>query len=268
MLLAFDEFVLDTRAFELTFRGEPRTLRKRPLDLLIYLVLHRDRVVTKHELLSKVWEGVRVTENALVQAIGSLRAALGSCGERAIESVRGRGYRFMLPVVPIEATFGAGTVIRIAAHDGEPLGTFRGLLRAYATLRPQARVHGLPLTIGAAAATTKEAMITLVLELFASIEEKPAILLIDHVERADLESLLLFVALAGRPRGILSIRATCTWADVPSDGAVASLLRLGMSGGAIHSSQDCAGAAAANGREVIREPSHVAHRPEPLRVVG
>ena len=99
MVHTFDDFVLDTSLFELRFRSEPRPLQPKPLDLLSYLVEHRDRVVLKSELLERLWPGVNVTHNALVQAIACVREALADARSPAISSVRGRGYRFVLPVV-------------------------------------------------------------------------------------------------------------------------------------------------------------------------
>lgn len=97
MRYAFDDFVLDTDSFELTCRGERRVLQKRPLDLLVHLVTHRHRVVTKEELVTAVW-GARVTDNAIAQAVSCVRAALGPGGNDAVRTIHGRGYRFVLLV--------------------------------------------------------------------------------------------------------------------------------------------------------------------------
>lgn len=97
MRYAFDDFVLDTDSFELIYRGEPRALQKRPLDLLVHLVTHRHRVVTKEELVTAVW-GARVTDNAIAQAVSCVRAALEPHGNDAVRTIHGRGYRFTLVV--------------------------------------------------------------------------------------------------------------------------------------------------------------------------
>jgi hypothetical protein len=67
--------------------------------LLIYLVEHRRRVVLRSELVEHVWQGLVVTENAVSQAVTTLRRILErEGGPAAIATIRGRGYRFLPPV--------------------------------------------------------------------------------------------------------------------------------------------------------------------------
>ena len=67
-----------------------------PLDLLLYLVENRDRVVGKEELLDSLWPGVIVTESSLQRAVSLARAALQQGGLReAIRNYARRGYRFL-----------------------------------------------------------------------------------------------------------------------------------------------------------------------------
>jgi DNA-binding winged helix-turn-helix (wHTH) protein len=99
MLFAFADFQLDTDLYELRHQGAVRAIQPRSLDLLIFLIAHRDRVVTKTELLTHVWRGVRVTDNAVAQSIASLRESLGEAGPSLIINVRSRGYRFNAHVV-------------------------------------------------------------------------------------------------------------------------------------------------------------------------
>jgi DNA-binding winged helix-turn-helix (wHTH) protein len=105
----FSEFELDCDALELRRGRVPVPIRPKPLRLLIYLVTHRDRVVSKRELLDQVWRGVRVSDDALTSALRDLRRALGE-GEglhRMVVTVRARGYRFAastgeeLPAAPL-----------------------------------------------------------------------------------------------------------------------------------------------------------------------
>src|SRR5205823_3542327 len=67
------------------------------LQILILLLQRREQLVTKQELLSEIWSGVAVTENALTRAIAQLRKTLGDDAEapRYIETVPTRGYRFI-----------------------------------------------------------------------------------------------------------------------------------------------------------------------------
>ncbi|MBS0556915.1 MAG: winged helix-turn-helix domain-containing protein [Proteobacteria bacterium] len=77
--------------------GASLALTTKAVDVLIYLIEHRDRVVDKDELLGAVWSGRVVEENNLTQAISSLRRAFGvGAGEhRFIRTFPNRGYRFV-----------------------------------------------------------------------------------------------------------------------------------------------------------------------------
>src|SRR5690349_6359293 len=77
--------------------GHPVHIEPKALQILIELLDHRDRLVTKQELLGEVWSGVAVTENALTRAIAQLRKRLGDNAEapRRVETIPTRGYRFI-----------------------------------------------------------------------------------------------------------------------------------------------------------------------------
>jgi TolB-like protein/Flp pilus assembly protein TadD len=71
------------------------------MDVLAYLAAHRERVVSKEELIAAVWGGTFVEEGALSQAVFSLRKALGDDARqpRYIQTLPKRGYRLLAPVV-------------------------------------------------------------------------------------------------------------------------------------------------------------------------
>ena len=75
-------------------------LEPKAFDVLVRLIEHRDRLVTKDELLDAVWTGTFVTPNVLTRAVAQIRKALGdeSQNARYIETVAKRGYRFIAPV--------------------------------------------------------------------------------------------------------------------------------------------------------------------------
>ena len=100
VILEFDEFEIDTNRFELRYRGEPRHLEPQVFDVLRYLVEHRDRVVSKEELLDNVWGDRFVSESALTSRVKAARQAVGDTGrsQRVISTAHGRGYRFVAPV--------------------------------------------------------------------------------------------------------------------------------------------------------------------------
>lgn len=97
MILLFDAFELDARKAELRCAGAPVALEPQVFALLMLLADNRDRLVTKDEIIEKVWDGRIISESALTSRIKSLRAALGDDGEaqRVIRTIRGRGYRFV-----------------------------------------------------------------------------------------------------------------------------------------------------------------------------
>jgi len=81
--------------------GVPLSLEPKAVDVLLYLVDHRDRLVTKDELLDHVWKDTFVTPNVLTRIVAQLRKALGDDAResRIIETFSKRGYRFIAPLV-------------------------------------------------------------------------------------------------------------------------------------------------------------------------
>ena len=96
----FDDSVLDTTRYELSRGGELVHVEPQVFDVLAHLVEHRDRVVAKAELLDTVWGHQFVSESALTTRIKQARQALGDSGrhQRIVQTVHGRGYRFVAPV--------------------------------------------------------------------------------------------------------------------------------------------------------------------------
>lgn len=85
---------LDERALELRVHGARVELPKKPLEVLMYFLRHAGEVVGKDQLLAAVWPGRIVSETALTNAIGKLRAALADEQQTLIKAVYGYGYRF------------------------------------------------------------------------------------------------------------------------------------------------------------------------------
>jgi DNA-binding winged helix-turn-helix (wHTH) protein/tetratricopeptide (TPR) repeat protein len=97
VIVRFAEFELDESLYTLRRDGEAVDVQPKALDLLLYLIRNRDRVVSKDELLDRVWSGVTVNEESLSRAVHAARTALGDDGERQriIRTVRRRGFRFV-----------------------------------------------------------------------------------------------------------------------------------------------------------------------------
>ncbi len=85
-------------ADERAWLGEaPLALTPKAFAVLRYLALHRDRLVTKDELLREVWPDAAVSDSSLTTAIREIRRALGDGPSRPtfIQTVHRRGYRFV-----------------------------------------------------------------------------------------------------------------------------------------------------------------------------
>lgn len=97
MLYCFDNFQLDTDSFELRHDGTPVFLEPKVLALIALLVENRDRLVSKDELIEKIWDGRIVSDSAISGRIKKARKALHDSGEsqRLIRTVHRKGYRFV-----------------------------------------------------------------------------------------------------------------------------------------------------------------------------
>jgi predicted ATPase/DNA-binding winged helix-turn-helix (wHTH) protein len=91
--LRFGQFELRPAQRCLLLGGKPVRLGARAFDLLLTLVEHRDRLVTKRELLDLAWPGLVVEEANVQVQISAIRKALGP---DSIATIPGRGYRFVL----------------------------------------------------------------------------------------------------------------------------------------------------------------------------
>ena len=81
MIYAFGACTLDTDRHELRRAGMVCPLEPHAVDILTYLLQHRDRVVTKHELLEQLWPDRFVGEGILAQRLMTIRKAIGDSGQ-------------------------------------------------------------------------------------------------------------------------------------------------------------------------------------------
>lgn len=95
----FRPFRLDLVSRQLFHQSKPLRLPSRTFDILKLLIESRGQVVTKEELIRRVWLDQFVTEINLTVRISALRKALGeNARNRFIETVPGYGYRFVARV--------------------------------------------------------------------------------------------------------------------------------------------------------------------------
>jgi len=100
MLYRFDNFELDTAKAELRAGGAPHPVEPQVFALLALLVENRERLVSRDEILDKIWDGRVVSDAALSSRIKSARQALGDDGQaqRFIRTIHGQGFRFVADV--------------------------------------------------------------------------------------------------------------------------------------------------------------------------
>jgi TolB-like protein/DNA-binding winged helix-turn-helix (wHTH) protein/Flp pilus assembly protein TadD len=100
--LRFGDFELNLAAYELRRAGRTVRLERLPMDLLLMLVARRGDLVTRAEIVDRLWgKGVFVdVETGVHTAIRKIRQALRDSAEAPtfIETVPGKGYRFVAPV--------------------------------------------------------------------------------------------------------------------------------------------------------------------------
>jgi DNA-binding winged helix-turn-helix (wHTH) protein/tetratricopeptide (TPR) repeat protein len=104
MIYSFGEFELDEERWELKKRGSAVEVPPKVMQTLSFLLRHRERVVSKDELVAELWPNVSVTEASLMKAIRIARLVLGDDGDAQnfIKTVRGRGYRFVAEAEQVE----------------------------------------------------------------------------------------------------------------------------------------------------------------------
>ena len=98
---------LDLGRYELRRMGRPVKLEKKPMELLIFLVGRREQLVTRKDIVTKLWRSDLFidTETNINNVVRKIRTALGddSAKPRFLETVVGKGYRFIGPVRVIDA---------------------------------------------------------------------------------------------------------------------------------------------------------------------
>ena len=120
-MIRFGDIDVDVDRREIRRAGSVVHLEPQAFDLLIVLIDHRDRVLTKNELLDGVWGHRFVSDANLTTRVKEIRRAVGDDGrqQHTIRNVRGRGYRFAADVEVVDARPPAPTPVGLIGRDPE-----------------------------------------------------------------------------------------------------------------------------------------------------
>ena len=97
VIYRFGEYQIDTDIFELRRGAEVIKVEPQVFDLLIYLISHRNRVVSQSELLDSIWSGKIVSLSTVASRINAARSAIGDSGaaQKLIRTIQRKGFRFV-----------------------------------------------------------------------------------------------------------------------------------------------------------------------------
>src|SRR5262245_58987747 len=100
MMFTINGCSIDTDAYEIRRDGSVIPVEPQVFDLLVQLLENRDRVVTKDEIIERIWHGRAVSETALSSRIKAVRHAIGDDGasQACIRTIRRRGFRVVAEV--------------------------------------------------------------------------------------------------------------------------------------------------------------------------
>ena len=103
------EVEVDLGRYELRRFGQRIKIEKKPMDLLIFLLERREQMVSREDIVNKLWRSDLFidTEKNVNNIVRKLRTALGDNADRPrfLETVVGKGYRFVGPVRVIDAKY-------------------------------------------------------------------------------------------------------------------------------------------------------------------
>ena len=124
-LVRFEDIELDASRYSLRRSGRELKLERIPMELLLLLVERRGLLVTREEIIEKLW-GKNVfldTDNSINTAIRKIRQALKDDREqpRFVQTIAGKGYRFIAPIVEADEYVGHG-------HPSSPSHILRSVI--------------------------------------------------------------------------------------------------------------------------------------------
>jgi pimeloyl-ACP methyl ester carboxylesterase/DNA-binding winged helix-turn-helix (wHTH) protein len=122
MTYLFGNCEINPVAFEFSQAGQRVKVEPQVLELLLLLIENRDRIVSKDEIVEKVWNGRIVSDAAISSRIKTARQLIGDTGksQEFIRTIHGRGFRFVAPVELAEPTQQAPAPAAEMAADLSP----------------------------------------------------------------------------------------------------------------------------------------------------
>ena len=118
----FDQFTLEPDAHCLLRSQEEITLRPKSFQTLVYLVEHKNRVVTKSELLNSVWSGTHVVESVVGKSVAEIRKALNDdvSKPRYVKTIPKLGYKWIANIESVPADNATPSIAVLAFKDMTP----------------------------------------------------------------------------------------------------------------------------------------------------
>ena len=125
MIYCFGNYEIDVQRCGLRCAGQQVAIEPKVFEVLVYLIEHRDRVVTKEELLEQCWPDTFVSEAALTRCLAKVRKTVQPepAGPPVIKTSYGRGYYFVAPVTVLPSE--PSLPIMPVAPDAKPVAIER-----------------------------------------------------------------------------------------------------------------------------------------------
>ena len=103
-LIQLGDFVINKNLSSISVNGENLSLEPKLFDLLMLFCEHGDQIISRQQILEKIWPNSIVTDNAVNKIVASLRKVLKDAprSPKYIQTVPKRGYRLMVEVNAID----------------------------------------------------------------------------------------------------------------------------------------------------------------------
>jgi TOMM system kinase/cyclase fusion protein len=133
MLYRFYDYTLDEARRELRRTRQLVAVEPKVFQVLLYLLQHRDRVVSKEELLEQCWPETFVSEAALTRCLAKLRKVVQAdrTAPPVIKTLHGQGYRFVADITLLSSASSPKAVASSEVRDtpaSEPLARLEPLV--------------------------------------------------------------------------------------------------------------------------------------------